>query len=156
MKKIKLTQGKYALIDDEEYEKVKNFSWYAAKMRNGRYYVQCSKNSSHKALKLHRVIMNCNNSKIKIDHINRNPLDNRKNNLRFCTNSQNGQNVNKSKRNTSGFKGVYFRSDRNKWRSYITVDKKIIYLGLFNSKKEASIAYNNATLKYHKEFSYLK
>jgi len=89
------------------------------------------------------------------DHKNRNGLDNRRNNLRICTRSQNQYNRAKQLNNTSGFKGVCWVPRRNKWRVDITVDKKRISLGYFSDVIEAALAYDRAALLYHGEFAQL-
>ena len=99
---------------------------------------------------LHRVIMGVKNQ---VDHINRDKLDNRKCNLREATSSQNKYNKIKHRDNTTGFKGV--RRSYGRFIAKITVDKKTIHLGTFNSKIVAAVAYNRAAKKYHKEFACL-
>lgn len=90
-----------------------------------------------------------------IDHINGNGLDNRRKNLRLVTKSQNMMNRGIQKNNTSGFMGVSFHKATGRWRAYIKKDKKQFYLGLFDNKKDAAIAYNEATKFYHGEYAYL-
>lgn len=94
---------------------------------------------------LHRFIMDCTDSNIFIDHINGDVFDNRKINLRKCTNQENC-------RNNKGV-GVSFRKDRSKWRAYIMVDRKQINLGYYETIEEALKARQEGELKYFKEFS---
>ena len=84
-----------------------------------------------------------------LDHINRNKLDNRIINLREATSKQNMQNVLTHKHNTSGYKGVAWHNQRNRWRAYIFNDYRQIHLGLFDTKEEASAARKKAELQYH-------
>jgi len=154
MKTIKLTQGKFAIVDDDMFEFLNQWKWYfdthgyAAR----RQYIIGKKGKSKK-LYIHRVIMN-NPKNMKVDHINGDKLDCRKENLRVCSHSLNLANRGKTIKNTSGFKGVGFRKDRNKWRAYIKVDYKYIHLGDFSNVSEAAIAYNKASEKYFGEFGY--
>jgi hypothetical protein len=92
---------------------------------------------------------------ILVDHIDRNPLNNQKNNLRISNKSTNGMNRLKPIHNTSGYKGVSFRKERNKFRAYITLNQKTINLGHYKTAIEAAKVYNDAAIKYHKEFAVL-
>ena len=87
-----------------------------------------------------------------VDHINRNPLDNRKSNLRIVNNQQNSMNKGHQKRNTSGHKGVSWDKSRNKWYAYITVNYKLINLGRFNILEDAIKARKKAEIKYFGEY----
>lgn len=89
-----------------------------------------------------------------VDHINHNPYDNRKDNLRIVTSTQNSYNRRIQSNNTSGVTGVYYANDRNKWRAYIKSDKKQIYLGQFDNKEDAIKARKEAEEKYFGEYSY--
>ena len=91
-----------------------------------------------------------------IDHINGNPSDNRLANLREATLQENAFNQKRQVNNTSGVKGVYFRKDREKWVSRITVDGKLKTLGFFLSKEEASQAYCAAAAEIYGEFARTK
>lgn len=104
--------------------------------------------------KLHRLIMNAPNG-MAVDHINGNIADNRKSNLRICVNSENLRNRGAQRNNTSGYKGVSWCKQSNKWRSSICLNKKRIYLGLFTNKLDAANAYNQAAIKYFGEFAFL-
>ena len=90
-----------------------------------------------------------------IDHINMNVLDNRKENLRKCTKSENARNTEKRKDNTSGAKGVCWSAEKRKWRVTITVDKKTLHVGYFNNKNQAIEKYNEKAVELHKEFARL-
>jgi len=151
MKKIKLTQNKYALIDNEDYNLIKTYKWYAAISRKKYYAVT---NLNNKTKQMHRLIMNLKKDQI-IDHINGNGLDNRKSNLRLCSNKENARNRGKNINNTSGYKGVTWSKEKNKWNARICFNYKDIYLGDYKNIKDAARAYNEAAIKYHGEFAYL-
>lgn len=88
-----------------------------------------------------------------IDHINRDPYDNRLCNLRLCSQQQNTFNAGPSKNNTSGFKGVYFRKDTGKWAAEITHNRKKKSLGCYPTPELASAAYNKAAQETFGEFA---
>jgi hypothetical protein len=90
-----------------------------------------------------------------IDHLDGNPLNNQKKNLRICTHSENMRNRNLYVNNTSGFKGVYWHKTTKKWMSYIRINKKSLYLGIYTCPIDAGRAYNDAALKYHGEFAHI-
>lgn len=91
-------------------------------------------------------------SEIIIDHVDGNKANNRPDNLRFANKSTNGMNRGKQSNNSSGFKGVSFRKDRNKWLAKITKDGKAYHVGLFDSKEKAALAYCQAASEIHREF----
>ena len=151
MKEIKLTQGKVAIVDDEDFERLNQFKWYAHKSRHCFY---AGRNSiKRKTIKMHREILSIQNS-MKIDHRNGNGLDNRKENLRICTNQQNCFNRKHShKDNNLGIKGVHWNKECNKFLAQIMLSGKKIYLGVFNVLGDADSAYRFAEEKYFREFA---
>jgi hypothetical protein len=92
-----------------------------------------------------------------VDHINRNPLDNRRCNLRYATYQQNTINRKAQKNNKSGYRGVSLYKNRNycKWRARIKVNEKSIYIGYYKNKIDAAKAYNKAAKKYFGDFAVL-
>lgn len=132
-----------ALIDLEDINKVKQYKW--SLKDNG--YVLCKS----KKIRLHRLIMDCPDNMV-VDHINHNPLDNRKDNLRICTQHQNSMNRCKLSNNSSGVTGVYWNKRSNKWASTITHNDRRIFLGSFNTKEEAIRARKNAEIEYFGEY----
>jgi hypothetical protein len=142
------------ILDTEDYEKIKNFHCNILKNpSNNKFYVTVYYNN--KAKKLSRIIMNINNPKIQVDHKFGDTLDNRKENLRICDNSQNQANKLTNKNNVSGYKGVSWYEQLKKWVVHIGYNNKQIHLGYFKNKIDAAKAYNEAALKYHGEFAKL-
>lgn len=139
-------------FDLEDYCLIKDYCWMEDKL--GYVVSREFNNGKSKEIKFHRIVMNCDDSKIFIDHINHNKLDNKKVNLRKCTQQKNSQNRLLPKNNTSGIMGVTYRKDTNKWRSMITCDGKRLYLGNYNDFEDAIKARLQAEIKYFgKEFA---
>lgn len=139
MRKIPLTQGKVALIDDEDYEVVSLFKWQAMKCRNTYYaYTIIRTNKARTSLFMHRLILNAPDNKF-TDHADNDGLNNRKYNLRFLTNQQNQMNRPKRHKNcTSKYKGVHWDKCHNKWIAKFHRQ----FIGYFNNETDAAIAYN--------------
>lgn len=147
MKKIKLIHGGTAIIDDVDYQNVKDIRWYADKHRNKHYATGCL-HSKH--IRMHQIIMGKKEG-FEIDHINGDGLDNRRSNLRFVTHSQNLMNF-KSKRI---FRGVYWSEEKKKWRVYICLNYKTTFCGYFKDKNQAALAYNKKAIELFGEFATL-
>jgi len=156
-KEIQLTQGKVAIVDDEDYEYLNQWKWQANQKKNKRFYAWRGKkiDGKYKMIYLHRFILKLTDKKIFVDHANMDTLDNRKINLRICNRSQNAANTDKYKFNSFGYKGISYDKRTNKFYAYITINKKTFYLGVFIDPKDAALAYNIAALKYHGEFANL-
>lgn len=155
MKLIKLTKGKFAKVDDEDFEMVNKFKWYSVKDKHSYRAFSCMKiNNQWKTVYLHRFIMNFPEGK-QVDHINIDPLDNRRSNLRVCSQSENQHNRTKQRNNTSGFKGVYWSAETKKWRAKIRINNNLINIGYFADKVDAAKAYDKAALELHSSFAKL-
>jgi hypothetical protein len=154
MKEIQLTQGKVALVDDADFEFLSQWKWCAQRSDN-LYYASRKislDNGKTKTFRMHREIMRPPDNLL-VDHKNGNTLDNRRENLRICTNQENCMNSSLPIDNKSGFKGVHL--DRSKWRSRIVFNGKPIHLGMFDNPRDAGMAYNKAAIKYFGDFAKL-
>lgn len=155
MKNILLSQGKVTIVDANEYERLNKFKWYAH-LDKQHWYVERNsliKNGKRFTIRMHREIMDSRKGEI-IDHINGNTLDNRKENLRFCTNQQNAQNRKyPHKNNALNIKGVYWNRQYKKFHARIMINNKSVHLGYFNVLGDADSAYRIAEEKYFIEFS---
>jgi hypothetical protein len=138
VKEIPLTNGKVALVSDEDYEWLSKYKW---RYHNG-YAARTVRTKSGKrtTVLMHREIMNATNQEV--DHIDGNKLNNTRENLRIATRLDNCRNVNKKRTNTSGYKGVSFDKRRGKWRARIKVNYKEVWLGYFDNKHDAARMYN--------------
>lgn len=148
MKKIYLPNCKdYTLVDEEDYTDAVKFHW--RKDRKG--YVVRSVNKNGKTTtteRLHRRIMKPQRG-LQVDHIDHNTLDNRKSNLRVCTNAQNCQNR-KQARGSSGYEGVC--RENSKWLARIQANGKRVRLGLFDTPESAHQVYLEAVPRYFGDF----
>jgi len=157
-REIELTQGQVALVDDEDYERIIDQGpWFADWNAKRKVYyasTRTRRKDGHKKKYMHRLIMDAPANK-QVDHKNKCTLDNRKDNLRICTQSENMSNRGPTRANTSGYKGVYFCTWVNRWRAGIRKNGKTYHLGRFDTPEEAAEAYNHVAMEYHGEFAVL-
>jgi hypothetical protein len=155
--KILIEDNKYGnfetIIDTEDYEKIQNYRWTLNVSQNGykRPIYTFYKKEKRMVYFVHQLIVPYKHT----DHIDRNPFNCRKNNLRESNKITNGQNRGKNKNNTTGFKGVTFRKYNNTYSAEIMFNRKRIRIHGFQDKIDAAKKYNELALKYHKEFACL-
>lgn len=153
MKRIPLSMGLFAVVDDSDYQSLSIYKWRAfLNPSNGKYYAMRSTyiNKFGSTMRMHRQITNCP-SGMDVDHANGDTLDNRRCNLRVCTRSQNLSNRNGSKTRKSKYKGVSFCVGRDKWVMQIQYDGKRI-AKRFDTELDAAIAYNAYAINLQGEF----
>ena len=139
------------LIDIEDVDKVKPYKWSDSGDQHGTHYAT---SNDKQWSRMHRLIMNVTDKNLVVDHINHNGYDNRKYNLRICTNSENICNCKTPKNNKSGCKGVYWAKDKNKWTAQVTINNKTKYIGRFINYEDAVKARLDAEKEYYGEFAY--
>lgn len=142
---ITTKNGIELLADAEDLELLNKYSWCVSKTG---YPVA---NIMNKVTKMHRYILGIKDSSIIVDHKNRNPLDNRKANLRICTITDNARNKSVSKKCKSGHIGIRI-TKHGRYNVRITANRKEIHIGNFKTLEEAIIARNNAENIYHGEY----
>lgn len=140
MREIPLTQGKFAIVDEEDYPELSKYRWriqahrYAAREGMG--------GDKRKQVYMHRELLGVPEGFV-VDHINGDPLDNRKSNLRICRQADNAKNQTKTRSdNSSGYKGVTFWKRDGNWKAQLYTNGKNINLGYFDNKHDAARMYN--------------
>ena len=154
-KLIMLTQGQAAIVDASDYEHLSKHKWYAQRTVLGTFYAvrQLARNNGKQPVaRMHRVIIDAP-EEMHVDHINHNTLDNRRSNLRLCTNGENKKNSRSAKGSTSKYLGVGWDRHANKWEALIRVNGKQSRIGRFSCEVEAAKAYDAAARKHHGEFA---
>jgi hypothetical protein len=163
---IPVSGGRWALVDEEDYYKLKGYKWTAREGKNT-VYAYCLKkiskmqnveagwgpNESYLGTPfMHRVILNAPDG-MEVDHINGNGLDNRRANLRLATREQNNANRRPQPASLSGFLGV--QKYREKWRAGLSYSGRRIKLGTYDTPEEAAKAYDSRAKELFKEFARL-
>lgn len=148
---IPLSKGKVAIIDAEDAKRVNQHKWCATVTKRGRWYAKRKVVRDGKATSemLHRFIMNCPKG-FEVDHINNDGLDNRRENLRLCTRSQNNGN---RRLTTIKFKGVSWERKSKSWRASIGKDYVNYELGRYKTAEEAAEAYDRAARRLYGQFA---
>ncbi len=156
-RRIYLGENKFTIVDPHDFYRFNYFNW-CPKENGPRTYAVRLISAPHnrtRILSLHREIMKAPPTLL-VDHRNRNGLDNRRDNLRLATHSQNQCNKGKSRSNSSSqFIGVYFEKRSSRWVAKIVLHGKRIWLGRFKDELDAAKAYDKAAKKYHKDFARL-
>ena len=145
-KLLPLSQGKHAIVDDDLFEYLNQWKWH---YRRDGYVCHREGNTT---VYLHRVITQCPQGMV-VDHKNRNTLDNRRTNLRVCTQSQNNLNQRLRSDSKSGLKGVTEHANKRKrWQAHLRVGGRKKSLGYYLTKEEAHAAYIKVAKNLHGEF----
>lgn len=158
MKQIPLIHNKFALVDDEDFDLISKYRWVILKSGYAinSTYIRGSGRKNQKQLQIfmHKLIMNQQKGII-VDHINGNKLDNRKENLRIATKTQNNYNKTKTPNSSSIYKGVYWDKKYKFWASEITVNYKKYFIGYFNNELHAGMAYDIWARECQEDFAKL-
>ena len=154
MKEISLPQGKIAIVDDWNYERLSNYTWLISTNGSKSTYYAIHQISRNNCIWMHHLILPPPPG-FEIDHRDGNGWNNQQDNLRICTHSQNLMNQKPQLETSSIYKGVIWDKQTNKWRARIVLNRRNTHLGRFKSEKEAALAYNCAALQHFGEFARL-
>jgi hypothetical protein len=153
MKNIQLPSGAKAMVDDEDFDELSKCKWRSDRCGYARRH-QTLEDGRRITQHMHRMIMGLQyGDKRYVDHIDGNRLNNQRSNLRLCSFAQNMMNKGISPKNTTGLKGVARTKSGKRWRSFIHISQKQVYLGTFDSREEAHAAYCRAAKELHGEFA---
>jgi hypothetical protein len=150
---IPLTQNQNAIVDAEDFERLLHWNWSAQwNPKTKSFYAVTTVN--YGKVHMHRLLLDVVGKEgIQVDHENKDTLDNRKYNLRPATNSQNLMNRGITRKNKSGFKGVYWAPKRSLWIAHARVNGKSYHLGEFKTVEGAACAFDLFAILNHKEFA---
>lgn len=155
-RKIELTNGGFALVDDEDFEMLSKFSWRGhnnGRMTYASAYLGGGRKNGRKGY-MHRLIMNAQKGQM-IDHKNRDGLDNRRENLRFTDRKGNEGNSRPRLDSRSKYKGVFFSQENQKWVAQGKRNGKTKHLGTYKTEELAALAFDKSARDYYKDFAFL-
>lgn len=151
MREIKITQGYTAIVDDEDYEKVNSLKWCILKGKQNTY---ARRTVNGKTLLMHHFLYGKNPKGFEYDHVNGSGLDNRRCNVRLCTQNENHYNERTRKVNKkANYKGVDIF--KGKFRARATFNHNTIHLGYYDNEIDAAKAYNKFASEHFGEFARL-
>ena len=157
-RRIPLSQGKYAIVDPDDFQRLNSRKWYVSKRGNTYYAIRGQWSPALKkrlTISMHREVLRVPEG-LYVDHINHHGWDNRKANLRPATPADNARNARYPKTNTtSKYRGVWYNKQTRKWRATIRVNRKRKQLGYYDSEEAAGRAYDQAAKHYYGQFAIL-
>lgn len=154
MKEIELTQGKTAIVDDDDYEWLSKHKWYYNDGYAARRVFVGDGSSRSSIVLMHRLLLPPQPG-LYSDHVNGNGLDNRRSNLRYATMAENNHNLRRHKDGSSRYKGVCWCPQRSAWRASICINRRQTHIGYFDNEEDAARQYNEKAMQHYGEFAKL-
>ncbi len=156
MREINLRDGVSTMVDNVDYDLLAMYVWYLVVEESGYRYCCGYNPSTKKNIRMSRLILGVSDTSLVVDHIDGNPLNNQRSNLRVCTIAQNNRNRRAIlTSSSSGVKGVSFEKKRGKWKASISINGASKTLGRFSKITDAAKAYNDAATFYFNDFAKL-
>jgi len=155
MKEIRLTQGYLTLVDDEDFEYLSQWKWYAIRTGRNMYATRNESSLQKKTIYMHREIIGNIENGFGVDHIDHNSLNNQRSNLRVASRAENLRNSRSGIGSSSKYIGVSFYKMYRKWRAQIMVNGKNKHIGYFESEIDAAKARDKSAIIHHKDFANL-
>lgn len=150
MKEIKLTQGKVALVSDEDFEVMNQHKWHTLKSKLTFYAIRPGETAP---IYMHRQILNAGKGDY-TDHKDCDGLNNQRENIRLCSQSQNNGNQRpQSRKCSSKFKGVSFDKRTENWEAHIKINGRKKFLGYHPTEEEAAVVYNAKAIELFGQFA---
>lgn len=146
MKTIQLTQAQVVKVSDEDYEELNRYKWVACRRSNSNEFV------ATRTIFMSRQITNAPTGMV-VDHINGDSLDNRRENLRICTEAENQHNRKKNKNGHPLYKGIHWNKRSCKWQARIGINGRDHHIGYFNSDQDAALAYDTKAREAYGKFA---
>jgi hypothetical protein len=157
-RRIPLSQGKYAIVDPDDHDRLSRHKWYASPGHHTYYAVRGQWSPILKKrlnIAMHREVIDVPDD-LFVDHINHNGWDNRKANLRPATAADNARNARHPRINTtSKYRGIWYNKRKKRWRAGISLKGKTIHLGYFRKEIDAAKAYDKTAKKHYGQFAIL-
>lgn len=149
--KSRMYGNKYIKVSEEDFDMLNQYSWTIEK--SGRRFYATTRINGVK-IRMHRLLLKPKKTQ-QVDHINHNGLDNRRENIRLSTHIQNTRNRERTNKRKQRYKGVHYHKKMKKYQASISYNKRRYFLGSFKRAKDAAKAYNDAAIKYFKQFAVL-
>lgn len=151
---VVLTRGKTAIVNSVDADFIGQWNWCAYRCPKGTFYAVRTDHDGavQRTVRMHRALA-CAPSSMEVDHVDRDPLNNRRSNIRIATRAQNNRNRGRQRNNTSGYKGVSWYAEHEQWGGRIRVGGRTHFLGLHHDPADAYAAYCEAAARLHGEFA---